>query len=431
MPCSGCESYRQMTRRRWLGSAFGVAGGASFLGMLDPERLFAAPRKKDSTADSVILLWMAGGMSHIDTFDPQPGAEVGGPFKAVQTAAEGIEISEHLPRIARQFEHLSLIRSMTSNEFDHTRASYQMHTGYVPISSIKHSSLGSIVAKYKGRSPRDPNLPPYVSIGIDWAAGYLGPKYAPYYVGSARDADANLRIRDGLGTRRFNDRLKLLNELDQHFRKRHPRNDALSAYAHHYNAALLMMRPQTARVFDLDDEPEALREAYGLRSAFGQGCLLARRLVQAGVRFIELSNGGWDTHQDNFETVKQKSAELDVGFSTLIQDLIRTGLYGRTLVVLTSEFGRTPRINGNDGRDHYPQVWSTVIGGGGIKPGRKIGKSDHGKGVDRRPVRVGELHATLCKALGVDYTQTNYSPEKRPFRIVKDKAARPIKELFA
>lgn len=427
---SGCESYRRMTRRQWLGSVLGAAGGASFLG-LDPRILFAQRQRKNAMADSIILLWMAGGMSHIDTFDPQPGADVGGPFQAIKTAAEGIVISEHLPETARVFDNLSLIRSMTGNEAEHGRASYLMHTGYPPLSSIKHSTLGSITAKYKGPGSRDPNLPPYVSIGIDWAAGYLGPKYAPYYIGNANDGDANLTIRDGLGTRRFNDRLKLLHELDKSFKHKHRKNPELDAYAHHYNAALLMMRPQTARVFDLDDEPEVLREAYGLQSAFGQGCLLARRLVQAGVRFIEVSYGGWDTHQDNFQTVRTKSRELDRAFSTLIRDLKRTGVFDRTVVVLTSEFGRTPRINGNEGRDHHPAVWSTVIGGGGIQPGRRVGKSDQGKAVDRRPVRVGELHATLCQALGVDYAETNYAPDKRPFRIVKDKTARPIKELFA
>ena len=431
MTCRGCESYQRMTRRQWLGSAAGAVGGASFLGLLSPEFLYGAPRKKDYTADTIILLWMAGGMSHIDTFDPQPKTDVGGPFEAIRTAAEGIQISEHLPKIARQFNNLSIIRSMTSNEFDHSRASYQMHTGYVPISSIKHSTLGSVLAKYKGPSPRDRFLPPYVSIGIDWAAGYLGPKYAPYYVGNATDGDANLVIRDGLGTRRFNDRLKLLDELDKTFKRKHPRNHALAAYAQHFNAALLMMRPETAKVFDLDDEPERLREAYGFQSAFGQGCLLARRLTQAGVRFVEVSFGGWDTHQDNFDTVANKSAELDAAFSTLVQDLRHKGLFDRTMVVLTSEFGRTPRINGNEGRDHYPQVWSTVIGGGGVKPGRRVGLSDGGKGVDRRPVRVGDLHATLCDAIGVDYSQTNRAPDKRPFRIVKDKKARPVRELFA
>lgn len=427
---TGCASYRRMTRRQWLRTALGAAGGASFLGLLDPRFLYAVGRAEDQTADAVILLWMGGGMSHLDTFDPHPGTDQGGPFQAIQTTAEEIQISEHLPRIAEQFKHLSLIRSLTSNEFDHSRATHQMHTGYVPISSIQHSTIGSIVAKYKGRSPRDENLPPYVSIGIDWAAGYLGPRYAPYYIGNAQEADANLVVPRGLGRRRFRSRLRLLREFDRSFKNRHPKNEALSTYAAHYNAALLMMRPKTARVFDLDAEPSAVRAAYGEASAFGQGCLLARRLVQAGVRFVEVSLGGWDTHQDNFGTVENKSPELDRAVSTLVQDLRKRGLFDRTVVLLTSEFGRTPRINANQGRDHYPQVWSAVIGGGGILPGRLVGKSDNGLAVAERPVRVGDLHATLCKALGIDYTQTNYSPEKRPFRIVKDPAARPISELF-
>ncbi len=431
MSCPGCENYQTMTRRAWLRSTLGAAGGASFLGLLRPELLYALPRGGSRTADSVILLWMGGGMSHLDTFDPQPKTDVGGPFEAIRTTADGISISEHLPRLAKEFRHLSLIRSMTGSEFAHDRATYQMHTGYVPLASMQHSTLGSIVAKYKGPSDRDGCLPPYVSIGIDWAAGYLGPRYAPYYLGSGRDGDRNLSPPGAIGQVRFDDRLKLLHELDKSFKKQHPRDAALSEYAEHYNAALLMMRPRTAKVFDLDDEPPALREAYGSESSFGQGCLLARRLVQGGVRFVEVAFDGWDTHQDNFETVQAKSAELDVAVSTLLADLRSKKLFDRTVVLLTSEFGRTPAINANKGRDHFPQVWSTVIGGGGIRGGMMIGRSDGGQAVADRPVRVGDLHATLCQALGIDCTQTNYAPDKRPFRIVKDESARAIAELFA
>ena len=430
MDCQGCKSYRLMTRRQWLGASLGAAGGAAFLGLLDPALLYAAPKSREVQADSVILLWMSGGMSHLDTFDPQPGTEIGGPFEAIKTTVDGIRISQHLPRLASQFEHLSLIRSMTSNEFDHTRATHQMHTGYVPIPSIRHSTLGSIIAKYKGRSPRDENLPPYVSVGIDWAAGYLGPKYAPYYIGNAQQADANLVAPRGLGKRRFNARLKLLRDFDKSFRIKHRRSDVLASCAEHYKAALLMMRPKTAKVFDLDAEPMALREAYGADSAFGQGCLLSRRLVQAGVRVVEIAFGGWDTHQDNFDVVTAKSKELDTAFSTLIQDLRTKKLYDRTVVLLASEFGRTPKINANQGREHYPQVWSIVIGGGGLQAGTLVGQSDRGQAVAERPVRVGDLHATLCKALDIDYAEVNYSAEHRPFRIVKDVNARPIKELF-
>jgi hypothetical protein len=422
----GCASYRRMTRRSWLGAA----GGASFLGFLNPALLEAARSKRGRTADSVILLWMSGGMSHIDTFDPQPGEDVGGPFEAISTTADGISISEHLPRLAKSFKHLSLIRSMTSNEADHDRATYLMHTGYAPIASIKHSPFGSIVAKYKGPSEEDPNLPPYVSIGIDWAAGYLGPRYAPYYIGNPNQGDANLVFPWGMAARRYNTRLEMLQEFDKSFTAKRRQNEQLNAYAEHFNAALLMMRPQTAKVFDLDAEPIPVREAYGATSGFGQGCLLARRLVQTGVRFVEVQNGGWDTHQDNFTRVSEKSAELDTAVSTLIEDLRRNDLFDRTVVVLASEFGRTPTINGNEGRDHYPRVWSTVIGGGGIQPGRLIGKSDKGQAVADNPVRVGNLHATLCKALGIDATQTNHSPDGRPFRIIKDTDAKPIDALF-
>lgn len=431
MFCTGCENYQRMSRREWLRSALGAAGGASFLGFFDPSRLHAAPRKDTRTADSVILLWMSGGMSHIDTFDPQPGAAIGGPTRAIPTSIDGVMISEHLPRLAKSLGRLSIIRSTTSNEFDHDRAAYLMHTGYEVLPSMKHSTLGSIVAKYKGPPKQDDNLPPYVSIGIDWAAGYLGPKFAPYYIGAADAADRNLQVSEGIGERRFTDRLKLLHELDRSFRARYPRHPALEEYAQHYNAALLMMRPRTAKVFDLDDEPESMREAYGARSGFGQGCLLARRLVQAGVRFVEVALPGWDTHQNNFEIVTEKCLELDIAVGALLADLTVRGLFDRTIVLLTSEFGRTPAINDNQGRDHFPRVWSTLIGGGGLAAGRVIGASDAGQAVADRAVRVGDLHATLCQAMGIDFAQTNHSPDNRPFRIVKDPAALPIAELFS
>jgi hypothetical protein len=427
---TACRNYRCMTRRQWLRRTLGAAGGASFLGLLRPEILYALPGTDDHTADALIILWMGGGMSHIDTFDPQPGSEIGGPFAAIDTTAEGIRIAEHLPLLGRQFKHLSLIRSLTSSEGEHDRATYQMHTGYVPLASVKHSTLGSIIARYRGRSQGDPALPPYVSIGIDWAAGYLGPKYAPYYIGHAARGHDGIRTPEGLGGRRFNERLRLLKEFDRSFRKKHRGDPAIEAFAENYNAALLMMSPRTAKVFDLDDEPLAVREAYGMESAFGQGCLLARRLVKAGARCVEVSLGGWDTHADNFEIVKSKCGELDRAASALIGDLRRTGLFERTIVLLASEFGRTPSINDRGGRDHFPQVFSAVIGGGGLAAGRLVGGSDGGRAVGERAVRVGELHATLCAALGIDYAESNVAPDLRPFRIVKDVTARPIHELL-
>jgi len=426
----GCESYRRMTRRQWLRATLG-AGGAAFLGLLDPRLLYAAPGGKGRHAETVILLWMGGGMSHLDTLDPQPGTDFGGPYEAIETAVHGLYISEYLPQMATQFGHLSLIRSMTSREFDHGRATYQMHTGYPPLASMQHATLGSILAKNKGPSRHDANLPPYVTIGIDWAAGYLGPRYGPFYIADPTRATRNLRISDGIGQKRFQDRLRLLRLLDGSFKRKYPKEAQLDAYEEHFNAARLMMRPETARVFDLDEEPMTLREAYGRDSGFGQGCLLARRLAERGVRVVEVAFGGWDTHQDNFETVKSKSDELDAAVATLIQDLVRKEVWDRTVLVLASEFGRTPRINDNQGRDHYPQVWSIALGGGGLVPGRVIGASDQGRAVKDRPVQVGDLHATICKALGVDFLQSNYAPDGRPFRIVRDPDATPIRELFA
>lgn len=428
MTCQGCTGYQQMTRRQALGRLV-EGGGACFLGLLTPELLYGQPKDK-RTADAVILLWMGGGMSHIDTFDPQPGAEWGGKFKAIKTAAEGIQVSEHFPLLARQFKDLSVIRSMTSNEADHGRATYLMHTGYPVLPSMQHSTLGSITAKALQTLPRkDSALPPYVNIGSTWAAGYLGAKYAPFEIGNPSYAMQDMAFHNGVDEPRMRRRLQLTDTFDRSFRSRHPNNDTIKSYAVAYNAALQMMRPQTAGVFDLSREPEPIREAYGMRDFFGQGCLLARRLVEHGVRFVEVSMGGWDTHQQNFTAVERLSNSVDVAVSTLLQDLKSKGLFERTMVILTSEFGRTPRINDQEGRDHFSQVWTTVIGGGGVQGSRIIGRSDKGRAVDRQPVRVGELHASICQAMGIDYTQKN-TGDGRPFRIVKDENAKPVEDLF-
>lgn len=424
----GCSEYNSLSRRRFLSSAAGFGAG-SFFGLLDP-RILYAQGAGTATAKNVILLWMAGGQSHIDTWDPHPGTDTGGPFEAIDTAADGIQISQHLPLTAEQFKHLSLIRSMTSREGSHERATYLMHTGYAPLGSFQHSTLGSVVTKMTGKV--NPDLPAYVSIsGQSWKAGFLGSMYAPFHVNAPTQPLQNLSFHKGVDAAQFNARLDLLSDLDESFATSHRGIDAIQAYAEQYQAALRMMMSESAKAFDLEEERPDIRERYG-KNGFGQGCLLARRLVQAGVRFIEVTLGGWDTHQDNFDKVKELSGTLDNAVSALIADLNDKGLLNSTMVILTSEFGRTPRINGNEGRDHWPRAWSCLIGGGGVQGGRLIGKTTlGGHEVAERPIHVGELHATICHALAIDTKEMNYSPDGRPIRVVKDQQAEPIRELFA
>ncbi len=428
MTCYDCPEHRRFTRRQLLGGAIG-AGAGSFLGLLRPEILFAQPSGKRK-ADSVILLWMGGGMSHIDTLDPKPGVATGGPFEAIATSAKDIRISEKLPLLAKDFNDISLIRSLTSKEGSHERATYLMHTGYMPLSSFQHSTLGSVT--WRSLGAKNPDLPAYITIGREtWPAGFLGSSFAPFQIENPDRPAQNLEYHRSVDDKHFQSRLKLLNEFDKKFAAEHRGADVIEAYANHYKAAYKLMKSKSVAAFDLSGEAQAIRERYGL-TFFGQGCLLSRRLVQAGVRFVEVSFGGWDTHQDNFERVTELSAALDQGVSALLSDLRRLDMLDRTLVLLCSEFGRTPTINGNQGRDHWPRAWSALLAGGGIVGGKVIGSTDAtGSEPAERPVQIGELHATVCKSLGIDPTAQNYAPDGRPIRVVQDVNLHPIDALFA
>ncbi len=421
----GCPEYQALSRRRFLGTTLGT-GAASFLGLLDPRVLFAQPAGS-RTADSIILLWMAGGQSHLETWDPKPGS---GPFDPINTSVKGIQISELLPRIARQFEDISLIRSLTSKEASHVRARYLMHTGYPPLGSLQHPSLGSLMWKMAGGL--NPDLPAYVTIGSEtWPSGFLGAAYAPFHIENPDRPAQNLDYHDSVSDKQFTDRLRLLKSFDQKFSSEHRGKEVIEAYGDHYRAAHQLMKSQSVEAFDLSQEPEEVRERYGA-TYLGQGCLLARRLVQEKVRFIEVSYGGWDFHADNFSGHKKLCRTLDEAVSALLWDLKRLDLLDRTLVLLCSEFGRSPVINQDEGRDHWAKVWSAMIAGGGIVGGKVIGASTAGgHEVAEDPVPVGSLHATLCHALGVDPTATNLSPDSRPIRIVKEYNHTPVYSLFS
>ncbi len=423
----GCEEHRALSRRQFLGGAIG-AGAGTFLGLFRSDLLYAAAGPS-ATADSVILLWMGGGQSHLETWDPKPGTENGGPTGAIDTSVQGIRISEHLPRIAKRLEDISLVRSLTSNVGAHERATYLMHTGYTPLGSLQHSTLGSVAWKMKGRI--NPDLPAYVTIGgRTWPAGFLGTSYAAFMVRNPDDPMRNIERHRGVEDRHFQGRLRLLHAFDRKFAAEHKGEAIIKAYAEHYEAAYAMMKSRSAGAFDLEREPANVRERYGL-TFFGQGCLLARRLVQVGVRFVEVTLGGWDMHQSLFDSIGDRCQIVDRALSGLLWDLRRVDKLERTLVVLCSEFGRTPKINKNRGRDHWPRVWSAALAGGGIVGGRVIGKSTAGgEEVAGDPVAVGQLHATICKCLGIDSTAVNYAPGGRPIRIVAGGASAPIGGLF-
>src|SRR5262245_21497790 len=439
-----------LSRRDWL--KLSAAGVVSYTMAPWFQTLAEAAAAHPMRKRACILLWMNGGPSQMDTFDLKPGHKNGGSFKEIQTAVPGIKISEHLPQLAKHAKRLAIIRSMSTKEADHARGTYLMRTGRAPGGPIQYPSLGSLVSKEMER--KDGQLPGFVSIAPQrflsaaaFGPGFLGPKYAPLVVGENRafgpqgNIGNALKVQDldlpgEVNKKRADDRLELLDEQNKDFLTERAGGPAIG-HRTAYQRAVAMMRSAAIKAFNIEEEPEKLRDRYG-RNLFGQGCLLARRLVEQGVPFVEvtLSNApgaggiGWDSHQNNFDAVKSLSGVLDPAWATLMSDLEDKGLLDSTLVVWMGEFGRTPKINGSNGRDHWAVSWSTVLGGGAVKGGQVIGKtSDDGMEVKERPVSTPDFLATVGKALGLDVEKQNNSNVGRPIRFV-DPGAKPIKEVL-
>jgi len=381
---------------------------------------------------------MGGGPSQTDTFDMKPGHANAGAFKPIATSASEVQICEHLPETAKWMHTMSVIRSMSTREGDHGRATEDLRTGYRPQGPIQFPVLGSLVAHECG--PQAGELPNYVSIlsrglfrpGIP-PAGFLGTDFSPLLVGRGSESAEqrlsveNLSLAKGVTADQSARRIDLLKQMEQPFLAARP---GISAEAHQtaYNRGIRLMSPSAATAFDLDQETPETHTRYGT-SLFSQGCLLARRLLERNVRFVEVSLDGWDTHYDNFAAVQRLCGTLDRPWSALLQDLKDRGLLESTLVVWMGEFGRTPVINPQVGRDHYPKAWSVVLGGGGIRGGTVVGRtSDDGLTVEDRPVTTPDLLATICLALGLDPKKQNLSNVGRPIRLV-DFDARPVEEI--
>jgi hypothetical protein len=445
-----------LSRRDWLRLSTAGVIGFSMSGWL--EALADEAAKSPKRRKSCILLWMNGGPSTIDCFDLKPGHPNGGEFKETETTVPGMRISEHLPKIAKFGKDMVIVRSVTSKEGDHGRATFLMRNGVLPQGPIQYPTLGSLVCKELGDDKSE--LPNFVSVAPyrffspgAFSPGFLGPKYAPLIVGDTgvqffnpqaqQDYGQALKVQDlappsHVTKDQADARIDLLTELEKDFVEKHP-GVAPQSHATAYDRAVRLMRTAAAKAFDLDEEKAAVRDAYG-RNLFGQGCLLARRLVERGVPFVEvtLSNVpgvqnafGWDTHAQNFQVVKQLSQVLDPAWASLMSDLKERGLLDSTLIVWMGEFGRTPRITaGSGGREHFPNAFSTVMCGGGIKGGKVVGKtSADGMEIEDRKVTVPDFLATVCKALGIDPEKQNMSNVGRPIRIV-EKGARPIEEVL-
>ena len=402
-----------------------VSAGAVAAGTLNFRQLMSVQAEElRKQGRSMILLWMQGGPSQLETFDPKPGTENGGSTKAISTAVSGIEVASGFEQTAKVMKDVALIRSVTNKEGQHQRATYQLHTGYLPTGSVRHPSLGANIAKQIADLSQD--LPAVVSVGQTVGAGYLGVDFEPFVVDNPGQLPRNLAAP--VKSARYSRRLGLLDKLEDDFSGRGGQI-VVDNHRRLYQKASKMVVSPNVSAFDISQESESVRAKYG-DSDFGRGCLLARRLVEAGVTFVEVQSRGWDTHDDVFNRVAKLSSDVDPGMAALISDLKERGRLDRTLIVWMGEFGRTPKINPRSGRDHWPRVFNAAIAGGGIRGGQVIGSSSaDGNGVQERPVTIPDLFCSVCKSLNINPRTETISPLGRPLKIVD--GGKPVDELFS
>jgi hypothetical protein len=407
------------------------------------QRLRAAASTLKKENKSIIILWMSGGPSHLDIWDLKPGESTAGEFMPTKTAVSGIDICQHMPQVAKQMKHLSVIRSLVTNEGSHERGRQLMHTSRMPNPSLNFPSLGA-VASFQ-LTAKDLALPGFIAVGRPAdGPGFLGMNYAPFTVQNPGQPPENIRPPDSLGDDlRIQRRRQLFYAVEENFGnnlipqapKDEKRADAAQAHTDIYKKAFSLVASKEGKVFDISKEKTSLIEEYcgtgqmANNNGFGKGCLLARRLVEAGVTCVEVDLGGWDNHAGIFPTLKnQRLPVLDKAMAALVRDLNDRGMWQKTVLVWMGEFGRTPRINQNAGRDHWARCWSVVLGGGSLKGGLLHGStSKDGTDVKDNPCSVGDVFATLYKGLGIDPTMQIRDAIGRPHNIAEGK---PIEALF-
>jgi len=402
-----------MNRRRWLGLSAAALGGLWGTSWLTAGEASAAEGGL-APVRRCILLWMNGGPSHIDTFDPKPGSRAAGPLGAIATSMPGVQLSETLPQLAEIANRLTIVRGMTSREGNHQRARKLMHTGYVDNPTVDHPSLGAWVSHELGAAASD--LPAHIAIhGPGFGAGFLGASHGPFSVAKAGRLPDAATPHAAIGDARFERRQRALAELERRFagRTKSPLVDERRSV---YQRAIGMMHSKHLDAFDLSGEPQSLLDAYG-DSDFGRGCLTARRLVGRGVPFVEVVLDGWDTHRDNFTRTQKLCDVLDPAMATLTADLEQRGMRDDTLVIWMGEFGRGPQISGDEGRNHHPAAWTAVLCGGGARPSVHGVTDDVGARVTRDAVTVPDLFATVTTLLGMDPDKTLDSDLGRPISI--------------
>ena len=424
-----CSSWRQFHRRRFLNGAAMVAGGLLGQGNLTQfaERLARAAESKDSQlrAKSLIILWMQGGPSQLETFDPHAGSLIGGEVKAIETTVRGLEIASTLPRVAEIMDRGTLVRSMVSREGDHERATYNMKTGWRPDPTLIHPAIGAVICH---QSQNNIEIPRHVSIvSSNWPSrgGYMGSELDAFKIGDPRDPLPNLKsyIEPNVFESRLGD---LQNVVEREFRRGRSKDLDKTKTLHETSTkrATTMMASEQIKAFDISLEPTRIVETFG-DTSFGRGCLSAVRLIEQGVRCVEIELSGWDTHIENHSLQSGRCAILDPALRGLITQLEERGLLESTVVMCGGEFGRTPRINVAGGRDHWPSGFSTFLAGGPFRKGHVHGTTTHeplGNGVDpltgvQDAVRVEDLHATILDAFGIDFAKELQTPIGRPLAL--------------
>ncbi|HUY90279.1 MAG TPA: DUF1501 domain-containing protein [Pirellulales bacterium] len=422
-----------MTRRHFMQHLAGASALAlPAIGFTNTLRANVKELKKKHKA--CIMLWMGGGPSTMDIWDLKPGATTGGPFTPISTSGD-VQICEHMPMMAKQMQHMAIIRSMSTREADHNRGRYYMHTGYVPSTTVEHPSYGAVVAHELVDQVPDLEIPPFIAVGGGSVGpGFLGMTYAPFVV----DTNGDVRnLKFDLDQTRLQQRMLTLRAIEKGFIDQ-SRGEVPKDHAKILDKTLSLMTSKQMAAFKTDKEPPEVLERYGVTGGagmgrnpgFARGCLMARRLVEEGVPFVEVDLGGWDNHANIFSTFETKLPQLDQPMSALVEDLDQRGMLQDTAIVWMGEFSRTPRINGNTGRDHWARSWSVVVGGAGMKGGQAIGATtEDGTAVATDPYSSEDVMASVLKALGVSLEKTFTSKNNRPMKIAN--SGRVIKELFA
>ncbi|MEE9368485.1 MAG: DUF1501 domain-containing protein [Pontiella sp.] len=405
---TSCELGRRGFISNVAKTALGVGVGMPFL---NPAMAAVLPK----TDKKLIFLYMAGGMSHLDTFDPHPGTEEAGPVKAINTNVDGIQLSEFFPETAKHMDKLAIIRSMYSTQGAHGQGNYLMHTGYDPRGSIVHPTLGAWSMLHQGKINEALPGNVVISPGNDYPfAGFLPPELGAIPLGDAAKGLQFSKRPGWVNEQQYHDQLELASVFDRAFQEKYKQR-SIGAYKKFYQEAVTLMESKDLVAFNINAEPEEVRARYGKGSKFGQGCLLARRLLEHGVRCVEVTKGGWDTHN---ALPEDKARDLDKALAALMQDLQERGMLESTIVVVATEFGRNPNIKPESmGRDHWAKAFSTVIGGGGIKTGQVIGSTDRGHEVASDKVLIPDLHTTIGMAMGMPVKEVVMSESGRPFNI--------------